>query len=282
LTDLPSIAFVGAGQMAEAIIRGLVRAQVPPSQLYASDIRPERLEYLSAELGIQACATNTAALSCGEVIVIAVKPQDAPSLLQDLRSSAHPGHLVISVAAGVQIGTIEAALPPGVPVVRVMPNTPAFVLEGMAVIARGRNATPRHEAIALRIFESVGRAQSLPEAKMDAVTALSGSGPGFVALVIEALADGGVAAGLPRPTALELAAQTVLGTAKLVLENGIHPGVLKDMVASPAGTTIAGLTELETRGVRGAFIRAVVAAAERSEALGRAASETQTAVPVHA
>jgi pyrroline-5-carboxylate reductase len=282
LTDLPKIAFVGAGQMAEAIIRGLIRAQVPPARVFASDIRPERLDYLSAELGIQPCSSNADALSYGEVIVIAVKPQDAPVLLQDLQASAHPAHLVISVAAGVQIATIEAALPPGVPVVRVMPNTAAFVQEGMAVIARGHNATARHEAIAQRIFESVGRVQLLPESKMDAVTALSGSGPGFVALVIEALADGGVAAGLPRPTALELAAQTVLGTGKLVLDLGLHPGVLKDMVASPAGTTIAGLAELESRGVRGAFIQAVVAATQRSEALGQDVSGKQAAATANA
>jgi pyrroline-5-carboxylate reductase len=139
----------------------------------------------------------------------------------------------------------------------------------MAVVARGRYATEEHERTVQRIFECVGRAQVLPESKMDAVTALSGSGPGFVALVIEAMADGGVAAGLPRDVALELAAQTVLGTAKLAIERHIHPGVLKDMVASPAGTTIAGLAELENRAVRGAFIQAIVAAAQRSEALGR-------------
>jgi pyrroline-5-carboxylate reductase len=219
------------------------------------------------------CPDNREAMKSGEVAVIAVKPQDAPTLLQDMQAAAHPGHLVISVAAGVRVSTIEAALPPGVPVVRVMPNTPAFVLEGMAVLARGRHATPDHEAVAQRIFECVGRVQCLPESKMDAVTALSGSGPGFVALVIEALADGGVAAGLPRDTALELAAQTVLGTAKLVLERHLHPGVLKDMVASPAGTTIAGLAELENRAVRGALIEAVVAATRRSEELGRLAGE---------
>jgi len=257
--------------MAEAMIRGLVRAEVNPARLFASDIRPERLDYLSGELGIQRCETNREALKCGEVAIIAVKPQDAPTLLQDMQHAAHPGHLVISVAAGVRTSTIEAALPAGVPVIRVMPNTPAFVLEGMAVVARGRHASAAHEEVAQRIFSCVGRVQSLPESKMDAVTALSGSGPGFVAIVIEALADGGVAAGLPRDTALELAAQTVLGTARLVLERGLHPGVLKDMVASPAGTTIAGIAELEDRGIRSAFIQAVVAATRRSEELGRLA-----------
>lgn len=271
LSELPTIAFLGAGQMAEAIIRGLIRADVAPGRLFASDIRPERLDYLVAELGVQRCETNRAALERGEVAVIAVKPQDAPVLLQDMQAGATPSHLIISVAAGVRLATIESALPPGVPVVRVMPNTPAFVLEGMAVLARGTHATAQHEAVAERIFASVGRVQSLPESKLDAVTALSGSGPGFVALVIEALADGGVAAGLPRDTALELAAQTVLGTGKLVLERGLHPGVLKDMVASPAGTTIAGLAELESRAVRGAFIQAIVAATKRSEELGRLA-----------
>jgi pyrroline-5-carboxylate reductase len=271
VAELPTIAFLGAGQMAEAVLRGLLRAGVAPQRLYASDIRPERLDYLASELGICTCADNREALRHAEVAVIAVKPQDAPVLLADMQAAAHPGHLVVSVAAGVKLATIEAALPPGVPVVRVMPNTPAFVSEGMAVLARGRHATAEHEAIVRRIFETVGRVLVLPEAKMDAVTALSGSGPGYVAVVIEALADGGVAAGLPRDVALQLAAQTVLGTARLVLDRGLHPGVLKDMVASPAGTTIAGLAVLESAGVRGAFIQAVLAATRRGEELGQLA-----------
>lgn len=269
VVELPTIAFLGAGQMAEAVLRGLLRAGVDPGRLYASDIRPERLDYLASELGICTCADNREALRQAEVAVIAVKPQDAPVLLADMQAAAHPGHLVVSVAAGVKLATIEAALPDGVPVVRVMPNTPAFVSEGMAVLARGRHATPEHEAVVRRIFETVGRVLVLPESKMDAVTALSGSGPGFVALVIEALADGGVAAGLPRDVALQLAAQTVLGTARLVLERSLPPGVLKDMVASPAGTTIAGLAVLESAAVRGAFIQAVLAAARRGEELGQ-------------
>lgn len=272
MIDLPTIAFLGAGQMAEAIIRGLLRAEVSPTRLFASDIRPERLDYVASELGIQTCRDNREAMGRAEVALIAVKPQDAPVLLQDMQAAAHPGLLVVSIAAGVRLATIEEALPPGVPVVRVMPNTPAFVLEGMAVVARGRHASADHEAIVQRIFECVGRVQCLPESKMDAVTALSGSGPGYVALMIEALADGGVAAGLPRDTALQLAAQTVLGTGKLVLERNLHPGVLKDMVASPGGTTIAGLQELEQGAVRGSIIRAVVAATRRSEDLGRITS----------
>src|SRR5579884_1899130 len=264
--ELPTIAFLGAGQMAEAVLRGLLRAHTPPHRLFASDIRRERLDYLASALGIQVCESNQEALQRAEVAVIAVKPQDTPALLAEMQQGVHPGHLVISVAAGVKLATLEAALPPGVPVIRVMPNTPAFVSEGMAVIARGRHATEAHEAVARRIFESVGRVLALPESKMDAVTALSGSGPGFVAL-----ADGGVAAGLPRDTALLLAAQTVLGTARLVLERELHPAVIKDMVASPAGTTIAGLAVLEEAGVRGALIRAVLAATHRSEELGRLA-----------
>ncbi len=269
--ELPTIAFLGAGQMAEAVLRGLLRAHTPPHRLFASDIRRERLDYLASALGIQVCESNQEALQRAEVAVIAVKPQDTPALLAEMQQGVHPGHLVISVAAGVKLATLEAALPPGVPVIRVMPNTPAFVSEGMAVIARGRHATEAHEAVARRIFESVGRVLALPESKMDAVTALSGSGPGFVAVLIEALADGGVAAGLPRDTALLLAAQTVLGTARLVLERELHPAVIKDMAASPAGTTIAGLAVLEEAGVRGALIRAVLAATHRSEELGRLA-----------
>jgi pyrroline-5-carboxylate reductase len=267
---LPLIAFLGAGQMAEAVLRGLVRAGTPPGHLYASDIRPDRLDYLAGELGIHTCPDNREVLRQAEVAVIAVKPQDAPVLLTDMQAAARPSHLIISVAAGVKIASIEAGLPDGVPVMRVMPNTPAFVSEGMAVLARGRHATESHEAVARRIFETVGRVLVLPESKMDAVTALSGSGPGFIALVIEALADGGVAAGLPRDTAIQLAAQTVLGTARLLLERELHPGVLKDMVASPAGTTIAGLAVLESAGVRGALIQAILAATRRGEELGQA------------
>src|SRR5581483_2483479 len=237
----------------------------------ASDIRPERLDYIVSELGIQACSDNRDALRKAEVAVIAVKPQDAPDLLADMQHAVNGNHMVVSVAAGVKLGTIEAAMPTEVPVIRVMPNTPAFVSEGMAVLARGRHATAEHEQVARRIFEPVGRVLVLPESKMDAVTALSGSGPGFVALMIEGLADGGVAAGLPRDTALLLAAQTVLGTARLALERGLHPAIIKDMVASPAGTTIAGLAALEAAGVRSALIEAVLAATRRSEELGRLA-----------
>ncbi|HEY7068253.1 MAG TPA: pyrroline-5-carboxylate reductase [Chloroflexota bacterium] len=272
MRELPTIAFLGAGQMAEAVIRGLLAAgAAPPERLYASDIRPERLDYLASQLNVCTCANNRDALDRAEVAVIAVKPQDAPTLLADMQLGTHPGHLVISVAAGVKLASLEDALPDEVPIIRVMPNTPAFVSEGMAVIARGRHATEDHESVARRIFESVGRVLVLPESKMDAVTALSGSGPGFVALMIEGLADGGVAAGLPRDTALMLAAQTVLGTARLALERNLHPAIIKDMVASPAGTTIAGLTALEEGGVRGALINAVLAATRRSEELGRLA-----------
>ena len=272
MRDLPTIAFLGAGQMAEAVLRGLLRAEAaPPHRLFASDILPARLDYIERELGIQTFRSNQDALRQAEIAIIAVKPQDAPTLLFDMQQAVHTGHLVISVAAGVKLATIESVLPPEVPVIRVMPNTPAFVSEGMAVLAPGRHATPEHEATARQIFEPVGKVLVLPESKMDAVTALSGSGPGFVALVIEALADGGVAAGLPRETALLLAAQTVLGTARLALERNLHPAVIKDMVASPAGTTIAGLAALEEGGVRGALINAVLAATRRSEELGRLA-----------
>ena len=270
MAELPTIGFLGAGQMAEAVLRGLLGAGIAPARLYASDIRLDRLDYLASALGIHTSGDNREVLRQAEVAVIAVKPQDAPVLLTDMQAAASPRHLVVSVAAGVKLATIEAALPDAVPVVRVMPNTPAFVAEGMAVLARGRHATEHHETVVRRIFECVGRVLSLPESKMDAVTALSGSGPGYVALVIEALADGGVAAGLPRDVAIQLAAQTVLGTARLALERDIHPAVLKDMVASPAGTTIAGLAVLESAGVRGAFIQAVLAATRRGEELGQA------------
>lgn len=259
------IGFIGGGAMAEALIRGLLRSGLMlPTQIAASDIAASRREALSA-LGIRAVTENRDAVEGAEVIVVAVKPTIVPQALAGLRDVIEPRRLVITIAGGVPTATVEAGLAPGVPVIRVMPNIAAQVGGGAAAIAGGVAAGPEHLALAEQIFSGVGRCVRVPEAMMDAVTGLSGSGPGYVCLLIEGLADGGVKMGLPRDVALTLAAQTLLGAAQLVLESGEHPGVWKDRVATPGGTTIAGLAALEARGVRGALIEAVEAGTRRSQ-----------------
>jgi pyrroline-5-carboxylate reductase len=262
------IAFLGGGRMAEALIRALCDGGLTqPSQVVASDVLEARRTALAA-LGLRAVAANREAVAGAELVVLAVKPQDVATVLDDVRDAMPPGCLVVSIAAGVTIGAIEARLPEGTPVVRVMPNTPVQVGAGAAGVAGGRHATAEHVEKVLRIFNAAGRAVAVPEKLLDAVTGLSGSGPAYVCLIIEALADGGVKEGLPRDVALTLATQTVLGTAKLLQETGLHPAQWKDMVASPGGTTIAGLAALESGAVRGALIACVEAATRRSRELG--------------
>jgi pyrroline-5-carboxylate reductase len=268
MSAVPKLAFIGGGQMAEAIIRGVLDAGlVTAEQVLATEVRPERREYLAEQVGIRARANNRAAVTFGRVIFLTVKPQDLPSVLDDIGPVVR-GQLVVSIAAGVPLARIEPAFSTPTPVIRVMPNTPALVRAGMAVLALGAHARPEHEALALRIFNAVGKAITLPEYALDAVTALSGSGPGYIALVIEALADAGVRVGLARDVATTLAVQTTLGTAQMLAQTGEHPARLKDMVSSPGGTTIAGIHALERGGVRAAFIDAIVAATERSRELG--------------
>jgi len=199
-----------------------------------------------------------------------VKPDQTLPLLQEVRKHFGERHLLISIAAGVPLAKLEDALPGGARLVRVMPNTPALVGASASAFALGKSALPEDGALAQRLFSSVGVAYQVKESLLDAVTGLSGSGPAYVFLMIEALSDGGVAAGLPRDIATTLAAQTVFGSAKMVLETGLHPGALKDMVTSPGGTTIEGLHELESGNVRGALISAVRAASEKSKRLGQA------------
>ncbi|MCC6178519.1 MAG: pyrroline-5-carboxylate reductase [Chloroflexi bacterium] len=266
----PSLVFVGAGQMAEAIIRGVLDAGLlTPGQIVASDVRLDRLADLHERIGIGTEARNAAVPERGQVIVLAVKPQDVDAALAEIGPSTPPDRLVISIAAGVPLARLEAPFTRDVPVIRVMPNTPCLVREGMAVLARGRYVTPAHEAVALRLFNATGKAVALPEKSLDAVTALSGSGPGYIAIVIEAMIDAGVRVGLPRDIATTLAIQTTLGTAAMLSQTGEHPARLKDMVTSPGGTTIAGIHALEKAGVRAAFMDAIVAATERSHELGQ-------------
>ncbi|MCC6558976.1 MAG: pyrroline-5-carboxylate reductase [Polyangiaceae bacterium] len=263
------VGFLGGGNMAEALIRGLIHSHsVGAAQIRASDVKEERLAELREKYGIETTASNEEIATWADVLVIAVKPQIVDRVLAPLAAGLSPDDLVISIAAGVPIEAIEARLPEGTRVIRTMPNTPAIVLAGATAIAAGARATPEDVEVARALFHSVGRVVVLDESLLDAVTGLSGSGPAYIMLMIEALADGGVKVGLGRDAALMLAAQTVYGAAKLQLETGEHPGRLKDMVTSPGGTAIAGLHTLEAGGLRRTLIDAVEAAANRSAELG--------------
>ena len=268
--SFPSILFLGAGQMAEALIRGVLSAGlVTSSEVMATDVRPERLELLKSDLGIRIATDNRAALRFGRVILVAVKPQDVAGLLAEVGPLIGPEQMLVSIAAGVTIARLEQALSGPVPVVRVMPNTPALVGTGMAGLALGTHASARDGELVTRLMSAVGQAVVLPEPQLDAVTALSGSGPAFVAMFVEGLIDAGVRVGLARDVATTLTLQTVLGTAKMMQSTGRHPALMKEMVTSPGGTAIAGVHALESGGLRAALIDAIVAATERSRALGR-------------
>jgi pyrroline-5-carboxylate reductase len=261
-------AFIGSGKMASALIKGMLRAGIAPAEsICASDPLPAARTLLEAETGVAVFESNLPVVQRSDVLVLAVKPQNLRLVLQQLRPVVTPEHLVISIAAGITITSIDEGLGSGGRIVRVMPNTPALVGEGASAYAMGPRVRPADEAVVGAFLGAVGRAVCVPESALDAVTGLSGSGPAFVYLMIEALSDGGVCVGLPRDVATLLAAQTVLGAAKMVVETGLHPGVLKDQVASPGGTTIAGLRAMERRGVRGALIDAVEAATHRSAEL---------------
>ena len=263
-------AFIGGGNMAEALIKGLISGLgVTPQQIIATDVVPERRTYMQTTYGITASADNKHAVQESTVVILAVKPQIMPMILEEIAPVVNSEKLVISIAAGITLQTLQRALGDSRRVVRVMPNTPALVLAGAAGISPGKAATAQDVALVERIFNAVGRAMVVSDEMMDVVTGLSGSGPAFIFALIEGLSDGGVLMGLARQTATLLAAQTVLGAAKMVLETGKHPGELKDMVTSPAGTTIAGMHALESGGLRGLMMEAVRRATERSEALGR-------------
>jgi pyrroline-5-carboxylate reductase len=263
-----TIGFLGAGNMAAALIKGLLHAEVLPHRIMASDVKSERLEHLHEVHGVRTTRDNHALVRESNLVVLSVKPQVIDKVLTEISGDVRTEQLVVSVAAGVPIDALEARLPPGSRVVRAMPNTPATVDAGATAIAGGSHAREDDLRIARELFEAVGRVVILDEALLDAVTGLSGSGPAYIMLIIEALADGGVKVGLHRDTALLLAAQTVFGSAKLLLETGEHPGRLKDMVTSPGGTAIAGLHTLESGALRKTLIDAVEAATKRSAELG--------------
>lgn len=263
------IAFLGGGNMAEALIKGLLAADVAKSgQMLVTDASKERLEALKRyNIGVE--TSNTAAVKAAGIVLLCVKPQVIDAVLNEISGVADGSKLVISIAAGITTGRIEKLLTQGPRVIRVMPNTPALVLAGAAGIAAGTKAGQDDMAVAQSIFNAIGRSVVVDEKLMDAVTGLSGSGPAYVFMIIDALSDAGVKEGLPRPLALELAAQTVYGSAKMVLETKEHPGKLRDMVTSPGGTTIEGLHALEKGRLRATLMNAVEAAAARSRELGK-------------
>jgi pyrroline-5-carboxylate reductase len=266
------IGFIGAGNMAEALIKGLTGSRtVGPQQICAADPLADRLAFIQTTYGIHTAPDNQTLVQNAEVLVLAVKPQVAAEVLAVMAPFTGPDKLVISIVAGLTTAVMQKALAAGTRIIRTVPNTPVFVGEGMVALADDGPARPADYGVAASLFSPVARTASIPEKLMDAALGVSGSGPAYAFLMIEALSDGGVKMGLPRDIALTLAAQTLLGAAKMCLESGKHPGQLKDMVTSPAGTTIAALHRMEAAGVRAALIDAVEAAARRAEELGRLA-----------
>jgi pyrroline-5-carboxylate reductase len=262
--------FIGAGNMAEALMKGLIKAgEATADEIIASEVVPERRDIVAKMLGVTVTPDNVDVVKESKTIILAVKPNVVGPVLDELKPILTADHLIISIAAGVKISFIEAHLNWGVRVVRVMPNQPCLVGASASGFALGKSAKKEDKDLVQRVLDSVGIAYAMDEKLLDAVTGLSGSGPAYIYLVIEALADGGVLSGLPRDVAQALAAQTVLGAAKTVLETKGHPAQFKDIVASPAGTTIEGLKVLEESAVRGAFIKAVEAATKRSVELGK-------------
>ena len=256
--------------MATALARGFLNAKlVKASQLVAADPFEAACQHFTAETGAKTVASNLAAAKAANVLILATKPDQITAALAEISGAFTRNHLVISIAAGVTLAKLEAALPAGARVIRVMPNTPALVGAGASGFALGKNATAADGDLAKTLLSAVGLALPVKETLLDAVTGLSGSGPAYVYQFIEALSDGGVASGLPRDVATRLAAQTVLGGAKMVLDTGLHPGALKDQVTSPGGTTIEGLHELEKGKLRATVISAVRAATEKSKKLGQ-------------
>lgn len=259
-------AIIGAGVMGEALLSGLVRAGRRVDDLLVGEKRPERAAELEERYGV-AVAGNVEVTEKAETVCLVVKPQDMGDVLEEIAPVVRRGQLVVSLAAGITTAFIESHLPDGVAVVRVMPNTPALVDEGMAAIAPGSHCDEEHLAEAEALIASTGRVLRVPEKQLDAVTAISGSGPAYLFFVVESMIEAGVHLGLPRATATELVIQTVIGSAKMLRETGEHPVVLREQVTSPGGTTASALRELEIHKVRAAFLAALEAARDRSREL---------------
>lgn len=264
-----SFGFIGAGAMGGALIQGIIKANVaPPKQIAACDVDAARLQSLTSTSGILGLSLDEVIRSC-EVVFVCVKPQGVGGILEAIKAASDRPRLVVSIAAGIRIEFMESRLPKGTAVVRVMPNTPCLIGESAAGFAGGTCATPSDLQLVDKIMSSVGVAVQVAEKDLDAVTGLSASGPAFVYVMIEALSDGGVKAGLTREVSNKLAAQMVRGAASMVIHTGKHCGELKDQVCSPGGTTIAGIEQLERRGFRGATMAAVTAAADRARELSK-------------
>lgn len=262
-----ALGIIGGGVMGEALLSRLIEQQVyPPNQVLVSDPLPARQNFLAQEYHVGVTSDNQAVVATADVLLLAIKPQAFEAVTAQIQPTRFD-QVVVSILAGVPLHRLQEAFPKQ-PLIRAMPNTPATIGAGMTAIAPGQHADSSHVELAHRLFQAVGAVVEISEGQMDAVTGLSGSGPGFVAVMIEALIDGGVAAGLPRAVATQLALQTVRGTAELLQTTGMHPAELKDRVTSPGGTTITGIAYLEQAGIRSALIEAVKAAYRRSQELG--------------
>ncbi len=259
-------AVFGAGVMGEALLSGLLRSGIRPEDLVITERRDDRAKELQDRYGVEVL-DNVAAAEVADTLVLVVKPQDMAALIAEIKPAMRPGALLVSLAAGITTDFLEEQLPQGTPVVRVMPNTPALVDEGMAAISGGRHCDEAHLAEAESLLRAVGRVVRVPEKHQDAVTAISGSGPAYIFYVVEAMIEAGVLLGLPRSTSNELVVQTLVGAAKMLQETGEHPTVLRENVTSPAGTTVAALRQLDDHKVRAAFLSAMEAARDRSREL---------------
>ena len=261
-----TVTIIGAGVMGEALLSGLLRGGHDPADLVVGEKRPDRAAELREKYAVEVLA-NTEAAARADTVALVVKPQDMGEVLTEIAPHLHAGQLLISLAAGITTDYIESHIPSGIAVVRVMPNTPALVDEGMAAISAGTHCDEEHLALAEQMLSVTGHVLRVPEKQQDAITAISGSGPAYLFFVVEAMIEAGVHLGLPRTTATELVVQTVVGSAKLLRETGDHPTVLRERVTSPGGTTAAAIRQLEDHKVRAAFIMAMEAARDRSIAL---------------
>jgi pyrroline-5-carboxylate reductase len=265
MTD--TVAILGGGKIGEALLAGLLRGARGPGDIVVSERYAERAAYLTSTFGVDVLEPAEA-VARADTVVVAVKPQDIDTLLAEIAPVIEPRHVVVSVAAGITTAHLEAHLPAGVAVVRCMPNTPALVDEAMTAISAGAHAGAEHLAVAESLLASVGKVARVPESQLDAVTALSGSGPAYFFFLVEAMIDAGILLGLPRALAADLIVQTAIGSAVMLRDSGEHPVQLREAVTSPAGTTISAIRELEIHGVRAAILAAIEAAARRSAELG--------------
>ena len=270
-----NITFIGSGNMGEALLGGLLKAKLTsPENIVATDILEERLRQIAGKWRVHVMTDNRRAIAGADIIVLCVKPQTVSDILRQIKDEVREDQLIISILAGITTGTISRFIGKKNPVIRVMPNIPAVVDEGASGLCLGEFAQDIHKELAVTIFRAVGEVEIVEESQMDVITGLSGSGPAYVYMIIEALTDGGVMMGLARNVAARLAAQMVLGSAKLVRETGIHPAILKDQVTTPGGTAISAINELEAHGLRPMLIRAVEVATKKSRELSRFLQES--------